>query len=404
MKWVVTFAGARDRYQVPLALAERNQLERLVTDFYSPADGTAGPALRLLPDHVQSRLMKRYKEGLSARNVDWSMLEITGDQMLARSVVERCRRLGRRAGTLARLRGCGLLSYSTYGHEAFRSYGLDRSPRVLLQVHPHPVAVRRILSEDLNYSEFGKNSLRTEEELYCDPVRFEELSKEALMADYCIVTSNFTKLTLTEAGVSPDRIFIVPYGVDAVSGLDGQRSDKTFRVVFVGQMVQRKGLEYLLKAWKKLRLKNAELVLAGRGRADDQLLSVFSSEIKLAGPLTDAQLIDLYGQSDLFCMPSLVEGFGLVYLEALACGLPVIATPNTGAADLVQDGREGFIVPIRDVDSLAAKLEWAYRNRQAIVEMRSAARRLAEQYSWPRFREAIVNVLSEVEIKGHQGK
>jgi glycosyltransferase involved in cell wall biosynthesis len=271
-------------------------------------------------------------------------------------------------------------------------------------VHPHPVAVRRILSEDLNYTEFGENSLRTEEELCCDPVRFEELSKEALLADYCLVASNFTKLTLVEAGIHPDRVYVVPYGVDAVSCSDRQRPDETFRVVFVGQMVQRKGLEYLLKAWKKLRLKNAELVLAGRGRVDDQLLSAFSPEVKFVGTLTDAQLRNLYSQCDLFCMPSLVEGFGLVYLEALACGLPVIATPNTGAADLVRDGREGFIVRIRDVDGLAAKLEWAYRNRQAIAEMRSAARRLAEQYSWSRFRAGIVNVLSEVEMRGHQGK
>jgi glycosyltransferase involved in cell wall biosynthesis len=98
-------------------------------------------------------------------------------------------------------------------------------------------------------------------------------------------------------------------------------------------------------------------------------------------------------------MPSLVEGYGLVYLEALACGLPVIATRNTGAADMVQDGREGFIVPIQDVEALAEKLEWAYRNRAALTEMRTSARRLAEQYSWLRFRRGLVKVIEEVESR-----
>jgi glycosyltransferase involved in cell wall biosynthesis len=325
---------------------------------------------------------------------------MVADRLLAGTVAERCRRLGHRAGTLARRCGSGLFSYSTYGYDAFRSFGLDRFPRILLQVHPHPIAVSKILAEDLNHSEFGKDSLRSEEELCCDPLRFEELSKEALLADYCIVTSNFTKRTLVEAGVSLDRIFVVPYGVDAVSCPEGPSRDGTFRVVFVGQMVQRKGLEYLFRAWRKLRLKDAELVLAGRGRLDDRLLSAFSSEFKYLGPLTDAQLAQLYSQSDMFCMPSLVEGFGLVYLEAMSCGLPVIATPNTGVADIVQDGREGFIVPIRDVDSLAGKLEWTYRNRKALQEMRSAARTLAQQYSWSRFRDGIVSALADVEIRG----
>jgi glycosyltransferase involved in cell wall biosynthesis len=162
-------------------------------------------------------------------------------------------------------------------------------------------------------------------------------------------------------------------------------------------MVQRKGLEYLLKAWRRLRLPNAELVLAGRGRVDRTLLAGFASEFKYVGALSNAELEELYITSDLFCMPSLIEGYGLVYLEALASGLPVIATRNTGAADIVQDGREGFIVPIRDVEALAEKLEWAYRNRSALAEMRTAARMLAEQYSWSRFRRGLISVIEGVE-------
>ena len=170
-----------------------------------------------------------------------------------------------------------------------------------------------------------------------------------------------------------------------------------FRVVFVGQLVQRKGLEYLLKAWKKLQLPDAELVLAGRGRVDEELLAAFQSDFVYLGNVSQERLQALYDSSDLFCMPSLVEGFGLVYLEALSRGVPVIATPNTGAADILRDGEEGFIVPIQDVDALAEKIEWAYRHRENLAEMGVAARKLAEQYSWSRFRAGILQVIKRIE-------
>jgi glycosyltransferase involved in cell wall biosynthesis len=269
-----------------------------------------------------------------------------------------------------------------------------------MQAHPHPVSVRNILSVDLEYSELGKESLLTEQELQSDQERLDQLSCESALADWCIVASNFTKQTLIDNGVQESRIHRIPYGVDL--GIYRPRPKRTgpFRVVFVGQLVQRKGLEYLLKAWKRLRLHDAELVLAGRGRVDEKLLTAFRSEFVYAGNISTDCLRHLYADSDLFCMPSLVEGFGLVYLEALGCGLPVIATPNTGAADIIRDGREGFIVPIRDVDALAEKLEWAYKNRRVIAEMGNAARTLAEQYSWERFRKDLLGVLRQIECKG----
>jgi glycosyltransferase involved in cell wall biosynthesis len=399
LKWVVIFSGARDRYQVPLALAMKGQLAKLVTDFYAPQHGTP-LAGHLISERICAKISRRYEYHLGSRLVMWSLVGLLSDYLLKRPQADRDRHLATRAGNLARRSECGLLSYSYYGYDAFHAYGINRWPKVLMQVHPHPKSVRKILRRDLEVSEFGKESLLHEQELSSDPIRFEQLSAEALLADHCIVTSNFTKQTLIENGVREDRIHRVPYGIDVNPSLVVHKRGGPFRVVFVGQMMQRKGLEYLLKAWKKLRLPNSELVLAGRGRVDKNLLAAFRSEFVYIGDLSDRSLGQLYQDSDLFCMPSLVEGFGLVYLEALAYGLPVIATPNTGAADIVQDGCEGFIVPIRDVEALAEKLEWAYRNRHVLAEMGSAARRLAEQYSWERFRSNLVAVVKRIESEG----
>jgi glycosyltransferase involved in cell wall biosynthesis len=378
-------------------LAEENRLERLVTDFYTSQDSALGRVFNHLPNSALQTLSRRYEKGLSSRLVEWSAAGLLSDRLFNRAQAARDRRLAKLGGALARRRDCGLISYSYYGYEAFHEYGIDRRPKILMQVHPHPTSVREILSKDLQFSELGKHSLLSEQELSADPMRMEHLSKEALLADHCVVTSGFCKKTLIENGVAENRIHVVPYGVDVNDVPDRPRQNSLFRVLFVGQMVQRKGLEYLLKAWRKLRLPNAELVLAGRGRVDKTLLAAFASEFEYVGELTNTELTKLYANSDIFCMPSLVEGFGLVYLEALASGLPIIATPNTGMADLVQNGREGFIVPIRDVEAIAEKLEWAYQNRAALTEMRTAARKLAEAYPWSRFRRAIMAVADQVE-------
>ena len=395
-KWVVVFSGARDRYQVPLALAKTGRLNKLVSDFYAPLHGMS-VARHIASKGVIAKLNRRYEGGLDSNLVSWSACRLLSDYVVKRSQTDRDRRLATTAGKLARNSGCGLLSYSYYGYDGFHEYGINRCPKVLMQVHPHPIAVRKILHQELELSEFGRDSLLGEQELCSDERRFERLATEAHLADHCIVASSFTERTLIENGVPKDRIHRVPYGVDI--GCDEARGERsgTFRVLFVGQMVQRKGVEYLLRAWKKLRLPNAELVLAGRGRVDQRLLGAFRSEFMYMGNVSDATLGYLYNNSDMFCMPSLVEGFGLVYLEALARSLPIIATPNTGAADIIQDGREGFVVPIRDVDALAEKLEWAYRNRSALSEMRIAARSLAMRHSWEKFRAGIVNVVQQIE-------
>ena len=94
---------------------------------------------------------------------------------------------------------------------------------------------------------------------------------------------------------------------------------------------------------------------------------------------------------DLFVLTSLVEGFGLVILENMACGLPVIATPHSGAPDVIEEGRHGFIIPIRSAEALAEKLAWGIEHRQELFEMGQAAAVQAQRFSWTQFRRNIQN-------------
>jgi glycosyltransferase involved in cell wall biosynthesis len=93
--------------------------------------------------------------------------------------------------------------------------------------------------------------------------------------------------------------------------------------------------------------------------------------------------------------PSLFEGFGLVLLEAMSCGVPVIATPNGAAPDFVTDGEDGFIVPIRDPEAVAEKLEILVRDRDRLAAMSEAAMRTAARHSWTRYRERLVTTVRQ---------
>ena len=93
--------------------------------------------------------------------------------------------------------------------------------------------------------------------------------------------------------------------------------------------------------------------------------------------------------------PSLFEGFGLVMLEAMANGLVVITTPNTGAPDFFSEGEDGFIVPIRDAEAIAEKLEMLSHDRERLAAMSQAAMRKAMLHSWRYYRDRLVNIVRE---------
>ena len=124
-----------------------------------------------------------------------------------------------------------------------------------------------------------------------------------------------------------------------------------FRVVWCGTLCVRKGIHYLLQAFHELDLKNSELILIGAIDEDFKLFldKYKKTNIKALGPKPQKTLPRYYSQGSIFVHPSIEEGLSMVQLEAMACGLPLICTTNTGGEDIITDEKDGFVVPIRDV-------------------------------------------------------
>lgn len=205
--------------------------------------------------------------------------------------------------------------------------------------------------------------------------------------DYLIAQSRFSVESLLEYGVPPHKIILQPMGVDTEKFYPNPTKDlsQPFRVLFVGQLDLRKGLQHLLEAWTQLNLPNAELILIGLpvNKSGVALLKKYEGAYRWPGFVPDAELRQTYRDSDVFAFPSLAEGGSNVVYEALASGLPCLVSTNAGSA--VRDGIEGFVIPVGDVESLKERLKYLYLNPDLRRQMALAAREQAERFTWEQF-------------------
>ena len=200
------------------------------------------------------------------------------------------------------------------------------------------------------------------------PVNSERVIRKGIQeyeeADYTFVLSSFVAKSFLEQGYPREKLLLVLPGIDLQPFSQVEKGDETFRVLFCGWASGKKGTHYLLQAFSELKLKDAELLFIG-AIAEEMLpfLENYKGCFKTAGYIDRSELHKYYSQGNVFVLPSLEDGLAKVTIEAMACGLPVIATPNSGAGDVVREGVDGFIVPIRDVEALKEKILYMYENQ-----------------------------------------
>ncbi|NDJ53496.1 MAG: glycosyltransferase family 4 protein [Chloroflexi bacterium] len=242
----------------------------------------------------------------------------------------------------------------------------------------HPIAHETLLSE-----EYERHGLRLPDS---NQRVIDKHLAEYEEADIIMVPSQFVWRTMIENSVPEQKLRRVHFGFDpAVFAPDpSAKQDDVFRIIFVGSISLQKGVQYLLEAFKRLALPNAELLLVGGTFPDSQsFLPTYSGLYRYERFVPHHQLVRLYQQSSVFVLPSIQDGFGMVVYEAAACGLPVITTENVGAE--IRDGKDGFVVPIRDPDTLAENLLQLYEDAALRQAMGASARAYVENQTWERY-------------------
>jgi alpha-maltose-1-phosphate synthase len=213
---------------------------------------------------------------------------------------------------------------------------------------------------------------------------------ELALADVVVVPCEWARESLRFSTAKPQNVVTVPYGTPASEvSARTRRPDGPFTVLFAGQVGMRKGVPLLLEAWNDLQFGDAQLRLAGSMGLDEAYINEFQN-VSYVGPVSRTRLLELMAEADLLVLPSVAEGFGLVIGEAMAVGVPVLTTRNTGGPELITEGREGWCITAHDSEALSDRIRWSYQNRDQLWTMGVAARRAAERWTWSHYRQLLI--------------
>ena len=229
------------------------------------------------------------------------------------------------------------------------------------------------------------------------PAKLARKDEELFSADAVFVASSFTRRTLESAPDLRAPVHVVPYGAPPVPdtpSANAPAQNGRLRVFFAGSLGQRKGLSYLLEAVRRLGPARVELTLLGHKTVENcAALDAAVRAHRWIPSLPHAEVLAEMARQDVLVFPSLFEGFGLVILEAMSRGLPVITTAHTAGPDVIEDGVDGFLVPIRSADAIAEKLETLLAAPARLAEMKQAARRKAAALGWEAHRRRLADCL-----------
>jgi glycosyltransferase involved in cell wall biosynthesis len=269
--------------------------------------------------------------------------------------------------------------------------------------------VRRIYDLPIAYWVTARRLLQEEAERYPDweptlggtrdsQEKLDRKTRELELADLVICPSRFVFESIPEKVRGAKKCLSIPFGSPVVAD-DAEPSTASkgkFRVLFAGAMTQRKGLADVFAAMNLLALAEVELVVMGSLVQPLEWYEHRCPGFRYEPPRPHGEFLQLMKTCHVLVLPSIVEGRALVQQEAMACGIPVIATPNAGADDVIEDGRTGFLVPIRSPEKIAEKISWMVAHREEAAGMGIAAQACARELTWRSYGQAVMHAVRQV--------
>jgi glycosyltransferase involved in cell wall biosynthesis len=233
---------------------------------------------------------------------------------------------------------------------------------------------------------------------YTGERRLARLNAEIAAADRILVNSSFARDTFIEQGVAEARMLVIHHAIDLemFHPREAPRPDDgRFRVLFAGRITQLKGIAYLIDGFDRAAVPGSELRFVGKPFGTTESWRGHPRlHHRAAVPIHE--LRDQYVSSDVYVLPSLFEGFPHTAIMAMACGLPCIVSEHTFGREVITDGVDGFVVPIRDADAIADRLRTLQRDPDLRRRMGAAARQRAEEFTWERFGRQITDLVSDL--------
>ena len=402
-KWFCAQIGAREHYAIPRVLHQQQQLARLYTDFW------AGDALRKVlqlsrSGSARSLAARFHLELTGAPVMSWNFRSLLWEIELRRhsrdvagGIYQGYNEVGRRFAICVRehLKQHAfsqatpiVFAYDTGALEILEWCREQKIPGIVNQMDPGRVEAELIHQEEKLWPDWKPQPVIVPE------AYFQRREREWALADRVVVNSEFCRQALIHQGVAPEKLRVIPLSYEVKSGLTPKatirQAGELLRVLFLGQVILRKGMQYLFQAAKLLAQENIRFDIVGPLGISLDIVQSAPSNLKFHGRATRDQVANWYRQSDVFVLPTLSDGFAITQLEAMAHGLPVVTTPCCG--EVVTDGADGFVVPARDAEALARTFQRYLAEPELLTSQSTAAIVKAGQFGPARLAENLAQL------------
>lgn len=396
--------GKFHMYHAVSAASEAGVLRKYFTTFYlkNPDSFLYKKLLNKIPNQRIARIKNRNLEGIDKEKVEELIIPEILD--LLRRPINRilpstteyfndfvARKYGKYVSK--RLELCSIF----HTRSAFSCFALEKARKLgcitlVDQSYENPESWDEILEEEYKKWRIPKNMRNF--------TPYASLMKEELeSSDYILASSEFVKKTLVAKGIESSKILVVRLGVDK-SGFkpayNVRKKNAIFRILYVGGICIRKGIPYLLEAYKKAALPSSELILIGSIFPEmSGILKKYENLYKHISHVSHNELYKFYNDSSVFIIPTLSDGSSLVVDEALSSGSPVITTENNG--NFPEDGMTGYVIPARDSDSIVESLSKLYKDRNLLNYMReNCLKKLDSVRSWQDYKRDLISVYEKL--------
>ncbi len=383
LQWIVSQIGAREHYAVPRALEQQGSLCRLYTDAWCRRGASL---LRRGPVPLRALAARRHADLPPDKVVAFTFAALRAQRRSAPPTVEAAHleylRVGRDFAERVNRHlqqqppnpaTTAFFGYNTGCLETLQSLGERGLLTVVDQIDPARVEEEIVREEAKRWPDWETLPGRVPE------VYWERLAAEWHAATFVVVNSAWSQAALVRQGVPKSKIAVVPLAYEPSAGVVAARERLAgpLTVLWLGSVTLRKGIPYLIEAAKAL--PTVAFIVAGPIHIAPEAVNSAPPNVKFVGRVTRDQAAGFYRQADVFVLPTLSDGFAITQLEAMAHGLPVVATPHCG--EVISAGEDGLIVPAGDSAALAAAIAQLDGDRRLLNEMSRQALLTARRFS-----------------------
>ena len=415
MKVIVAHPAQQHSYRLAAALEQAGMLERYITTVYDKPRSLTRLAARLLRGDAHEKAQGRRCPELP----DDAVVQFCEGEGLLKLLAMRlpllrrfyrpikyhtADRFARKvAAYAARIGADAVVCYDDCSSVLFPE--LERRAPEILRIMDVSAAnvlyMREIYERDMALQPAFADRLRAERKIVWDPDTVARTERELASAQLFLAPSQFVAQSLEFSGITPERIRLCPYGVDAAAFAQKDYPDYTtlgrpLRFIYVGGAKELKGISYLLQAFAAIPPEQAELTVVGAYDRSAPELQPYLDRVTFTGSVLHSRIPALLREADVFVFPSLGEGQSLSVLEAAAVGLPLIVSENAGVREHFADGDAGFVIPIQSDTAIREKAEWFVRHADQIPGMGRTARRTALRLTWDAYSARVREIFEEV--------